>query len=185
LNSYNSITVTYDGSTIDVYINNLLEASGAASVNLIGGSGTYPGLTFNLQVTGTGINGLALVSIYNTAITTLQRGDLYQVGYDRFNPPLLPVPIGQYDFSNVTSYPGSGGNLYDLSGTGNTLNNAALSGTFGGTGQSKYYSFVGGADQFAIGPAAGFAGTILTTASSFIWINHLTGMFLVLMVINI
>ena len=87
----------------------------------------------------------------------------------------MAIPVGNlrgsFDFSNPSSYPGTGGTINDLSGTGNTLFNQALTGTFGGTGQSKYYSFVGGNDQFGKFGTAGIAGTAIFTASAFAWVK--------------
>ena len=110
-----------------------------------------------------GTYAFGLYELYNSAYDGGQVASLYNSQATRFGlgPAPLPTPIGEYDFSNVASYPGTGGTLYDLSGTGNTLTNTTLTGTFGGTGQSKYYSFAGGADQFVKGAAAGFAGTQL------------------------
>ena len=86
----------------------------------------------------------------------------------------MAIPLGNlkgsYDFSNVSSYSGTGQTLYDLSGTGNNLRNTNLTGTFGGTGQSKYYTFAGGADQFWRNNS-GIAGTQLFTASQFMWVK--------------
>jgi hypothetical protein len=93
LNAYNSVILTYDGSTINVYVNNVLGATDSATVNLNGSSGSYPGFVFNNFYNATGVTGLALITIFNTAITTLQRGDLYQVGYDRFFPSPPPTPL--------------------------------------------------------------------------------------------
>jgi hypothetical protein len=119
---------------------------------------------------------LAIAEFYDVALSGTQALELFNLQEYRFfggppPPPPLPAPIGQYDFSNVASYSGTGGTLNDLSGTGNTLNNPTLTGTFGGTGQSKYYSFAGGADQFYKDAVAGFAGTQLYTGSSFIWVK--------------
>lgn len=120
-----------------------------------------------------GTYAFGLYELYNTAYNPGQVVSLYNSQATRFGagPAPLPTPIGEYDFSNVASYPGTGGTLYDLSGTGNTLTNPTLSGTFGGTGQSKYYSFAGGADQFYRDAVSGFAGTQLYTGSHFIWVK--------------
>ena len=119
---------------------------------------------------------VAIAEFYDVPLSGTQALELYNSQEYRFTggpppPPPLPNPIGSYDFSNVSSYPGTGGTVYDLSGTGNTLTNSTLTGTFGGTGQSKYYSFAGGADQFYKDAAAGFAGTQLFTGSTFIWVK--------------
>jgi hypothetical protein len=131
LNTYNSVTVTYDGGTINLYVNNVFETTSSASFNLNGGSGSYPGFLFNLQATGTGVNGLALFSIYNTVLTTLERGDLYQVGYDRFFGPPPPTPTSEYSPFDIASYPGSGSTWFDLTANNNdlTLTNATFATT--------------------------------------------------------
>jgi hypothetical protein len=86
----------------------------------------------------------------------------------------MAIPIGNlkgsFDFSDVSSYPGTGSTLFDLSAANNDLTNTTLSGTFGGTGQSKYYSFAGGADQFWRNNS-GITGTQLFTASHFMWVR--------------
>lgn len=78
--------------------------------------------------------------------------------------------IGSYDFSNTSSYPGSGTSLNDLSTSNNDLTNTTLTGTFSGSGQSKYYNFAGGADQFWRNNS-GLAVTQLYTASQFMWVR--------------
>jgi hypothetical protein len=86
----------------------------------------------------------------------------------------IPTPnYASFDFSDVSSYPGSGNVLYDLSVEGNNLTNPSMAGTFGGTGQSKYYSFTGGADQFGRFncTTTGFVAGKLYTASEFIWVR--------------
>ena len=89
----------------------------------------------------------------------------------------MPTPVpnyASYDFSNVSSYPGSGNVLYDLSGLGNTLTNTnGLSAPVAGIGQSKYYSFTGGSDQFwkYNCSTAGFVSGKLYTASMFLWLR--------------
>ena len=84
----------------------------------------------------------------------------------------MAIPIGNlkgsYDFSNAASYPGTGNTLNDLSLANNDLTNPSLTGTFSGTGQSKYYTFAGGSDQFYRNNS-GIAGTQLYTASMFVW----------------
>jgi hypothetical protein len=88
----------------------------------------------------------------------------------------MPTPVPNYasfDFSNISSYPGTGNTLYDLSPLNNDLTNTGLAGTFGGTGQSKYYSFVGGSDQFYKNNCSsdGFVAGKLYTASEFLWVR--------------
>jgi hypothetical protein len=77
---------------------------------------------------------------------------------------------GSYDFSNPSSYPGTGEYLLDLSASNNDLRNTTLYGTFGGTGQSKYYTFAGGSDQF-IRNNSGLGVSQLYTASVFLWVR--------------
>jgi hypothetical protein len=120
-----------------------------------------------------GTYGFGLYEIYNDNLDSGEVIALYNSQASRFGagPAPLPTPIGSFDFSNPSSYPGTGGTLYDLSAANNDLTNSTLTGTFSGTGQSKYYTFAGGADQFAKGAASGFAGTQLFTGSHFLWVK--------------
>jgi len=99
LNQYNNITVTYNGTTCEFYVNNVLYYSGSGVFNFIQDT-TYPGFDFPNRYVGTACPGLALVAFYNYALTTGQRNTVYNVGYDRFfapppTPPLSsPGPVG-------------------------------------------------------------------------------------------
>jgi hypothetical protein len=119
---------------------------------------------------------IATTDFYDVSLSDAQALELYNSQVYRFTggpppPPPFPSAIAEYDFSNVASYPGTGGTIYDLSGTGNTLTNTTLTGTFGGTGQSKFYTFAGGSDQFYRNDSSGIAGTQLYTASQFMWVR--------------
>ena len=166
-----NLTYTLNSGTNEakIYINGVLSATtnnGSVSYGpndflALGGTGSSTGSP-TLQNKAS----YAVVLIYNTTLNATQVLDIYNSYAYRF-----ASSVAKFDFSNVASYPGSGGILYDLSGTGNTLTNPTLTGTFGGTGQSKYYSFAGGTDQFARTASAGFSGTTLYTASVFAWVR--------------
>jgi hypothetical protein len=168
-----NIILSIGSGTYTAYINGLQVGSSSHSlaswINPIIQLNSYGGATPSRA----GTYDYALFEVYDSAYNLGQVTSLYNSQASRFlgGPAGVPTPVGEYDFSDVSSYPGTGGTLYDLSGTGNTLNNPTLSGTFAGSGQSKYYSFAGGADQFYKDAVAGFAGTILTTASAFIWVK--------------
>ena len=182
LNTFFQVVITSATSgTISsslVYIDGVLRTMTATNglvsntINLPGGPGD-PLNTFalNWQVVP-GNPKILNARVYDVVLSPAEVATDYTDFLNRLNPiPPLPTPIGEYDFSDVASYPGTGNTMYDLSGTGNTLTNPTLSGTFGGTGQSKYYSFAGGADQFYKDAVAGFAGTQLFTGSTFIWVK--------------
>jgi hypothetical protein len=95
LNDYNFICFTYDSSTDEVktYINNNLENTTTANIDIDGSAGSYPGFMFNSYFTATGVNDLALFTVHNKVISTGERNDIFDVGYQRFNPPPPPGPI--------------------------------------------------------------------------------------------
>ena len=84
----------------------------------------------------------------------------------------MPNPLGikfiSYDLSDVTSYPGTGNTLYDL--TVNENNLGLFNGvSFGGTGQSKYIEF-DGVNDYASTPS-GFTGmTYNNSCTRFMWV---------------
>lgn len=93
LNQYTNITVIYDGSTVEIYANNVLGYIGAATFNFIQGAG-YPAFDLGQRYTGTGVPGLALAAIYDRAITSGERNTIYSYGYNRFYAPPPPPYVG-------------------------------------------------------------------------------------------
>ena len=179
LNTFFQVVITSDTSgTIAsslVYIDGVLRTMTAVNglvsntINLPGGPGdTLNTFALNWQVVP-GNPKILNAKCYDVVLSPAEIATDYTNFLNRLNPPPpLPSPIAEYDFSNVSSYSGTGQTLYDLSGTGNNLRNTNLTGTFSGTGQSKYYTFAGGADQFWRNNS-GIAGTQLFTASMFLW----------------
>jgi hypothetical protein len=91
LNQYTNITIIYDGTTAEIYTNNVLGFNGPAQFNFI--QGGSPAFDFAQRYTGTGTPKFALAAIYNRAITSGERNTVYNVGYNRFfGPP--PAPAG-------------------------------------------------------------------------------------------
>lgn len=91
LNQYNNITVTYNGTNGEIYVDNVFQMSTGSPFNFIQ-SGGYPGFDLPNRYTGTGAPDVALVTIYDYELTTSQRNDLYDVGYNRFFGPPGPTP---------------------------------------------------------------------------------------------
>jgi hypothetical protein len=74
--------------------------------------------------------------------------------------------VSSYDFSDALCYPGSGSTVFDLAGS---LDLPIDGATFGGTGQSKYFSFDGTNDK--IGVNSGITG-VGSTFSINIWVER-------------
>ena len=162
------VTMTVDSSNlVTLYIDGVSTYS--QTISFVTAANTLAMGDNGIQTDGVANASMGPLLIYDRVLTGTEITDYYDTTEARFNA--IPTAIGEYDFSNIASYPGTGGTVHDLSGTGNSIYNATLSGTFGGTGQSKYYSFTGGSDQFVKDAAVGFAGTQLFTASSFIWVK--------------
>lgn len=173
-----NLTYTLDNgiSQAKIYINGVLSSTStnglgnAYGVNAFLALGGYGSSTGSPTLDNKASYGVVL--FYNSVLNATQVGDIYNTYNLRFNPPT--PNYASFDFSNPLSYPGTGNTIYDLTPLNNDLTNTTgLAGTFGGTGQSKYYSFVGGTDQFykANCSSDGFVAGKLYTASEFLWVR--------------
>ena len=91
LNQYNNLTVTNNGTSCEIYVNNILYYSGPGTINFIQGV-SNPAFDLGQRYTGTGVPGLALVAFYDYQLGTSDRNTVYNVGYDRFFGPPPPPP---------------------------------------------------------------------------------------------
>jgi hypothetical protein len=135
---YHNICSTYDGTTWNGYINNVLVVSGSGPINQA--QGAYPGFEFNLAAYNPGgVPGLGLIYFYDAALNSTDRNLLYNDGYARFNPPATPV--ASYSPFDNASYPGTGNTWFDLSVNNNDL---VLSNQTFATSPVKSFSFANG-----------------------------------------
>ena len=140
-----NIIVTNDGSgsnNLKVYINGALNATGTFALNFE--PSAVFSLASNIALDGKSNISVGLVEFYNTALGSTAVTALYNSQQSRFippSPPVTPVLIGSYDFSDPACWPGSGNTAYDLTAENNDLLLNIVS--FGGTGQSKFASLNG------------------------------------------
>lgn len=88
----NNITATYDGTTFKGYVNNVLEVTVTTTINQQ--RGPYPAFAFNDPGVNLGLKKLALANFYDNALSPTNLTQLYNDGYDRFNPPPPPSSNG-------------------------------------------------------------------------------------------
>jgi hypothetical protein len=112
INSWNFITISYDGTTLKLYVNGSVVDSVATTLSQ-GVSGSYPNWSANNE--NTGVEGFGLLNIYDAALTAGDILTLYNNTKSRF------AIVASYDLNNLTSYPGTGTTVYDLSGNGKNL----------------------------------------------------------------
>jgi hypothetical protein len=84
----NFIAATYDGTTFKGYVNNVLEVTVVTTINQQ--RGVYPSFAFNDPGVNLGLKKLALANFYDNALSPTNLTQLYNDGYDRFNPPTPP-----------------------------------------------------------------------------------------------
>ena len=125
INTWHLFTVQYDTTNLKIFVDGIEQASAARTINQTP-SGTYPGIQFMNIYDNTGVAGLALINIYDVAISSADILALYNSTKNRFSL------VASYDFSDPACYSGSGNTVYDLAGTNNlTLyNSPTLTGSF-------------------------------------------------------
>jgi hypothetical protein len=88
---HNYITATYDGTTFNGYINNVLEVTTTGPIN----QSTSNNMEFNLSAYNpNGLEGLGLIYFYDGAINSTVRTQLYNDGLTRFAPAPPPSSNG-------------------------------------------------------------------------------------------
>jgi hypothetical protein len=136
---YNNICSTYDGTTWNAYVNNVLVDTGSGPIPQAQGTAA-PAFDFNNRYYNPGgVPGLGLIYFYNAALNSTDRNLLYNDGLARFNPPA--VPIAEYSPFDNASYPGTGNTWFDLSANNNDL---ALSNQTFATTPIKSFTFANG-----------------------------------------
>jgi len=94
---------------------------------------------------------IAKIDVFNVALGSTAILDQYNAEYSRFYGL-----IASYDFSDPLCYPGTGNTVFNLEGT---LDLPIDGATFGGTGQSKYFSFDGTNDYIGKNGVTGLGNT--------------------------
>jgi hypothetical protein len=112
INTWHMFTVEYDGTTLKIYIDGVYAAGSNRNLNQ---TGARTGIAFSNLVDNTGVNGLALINVYNVAIGSGNIATLYANQKNRFQV------VASYDLNNLSSYPGTGSTVYDLSFNGKNL----------------------------------------------------------------
>ena len=150
-NTWQMATVTADGSTHKIYIDGVLDASVSQGI----GEWATGGFAIGAGVDGSGnisagadglLGNVAVFDVYNSALGSTDITNIYNETETRFYPapPVGPVLIGSYDFSDPLCYPGTGTTVFDLTANNNDLvmNGSGAQPSYGGTGQSKHFSFL-------------------------------------------
>lgn len=150
-NTWQMATVTADGSTHKIYIDGVLDASVSQGI----GEWATGGFAIGAGVDGSGnisagadglLGNVAVFDVYNSALGSTDITNIYNETETRFFPPAPPSPvlIGSYDFSDPLCYPGTGTTVFDLTANNNDLvmNGSGAQPSYGGTGQSKAFSFL-------------------------------------------
>ena len=112
INTWHMFTVEYDGTTLKIYIDGVYAAGGNRNLDQ---TGARTGIAFSNILDNTGVNGLALINVYDVAIGAGEIANLYSEQLPRFNV------VAAYDLNSLTSYSGTGNTVYDLTGNGKNL----------------------------------------------------------------
>lgn len=157
VNTWQMATVTADGTTAKLYLDGVLAGSVSQGI----GEWATGGFAIGAGVDGSGnisagadalLGNVAIFDVYNTALGSTAITNIYNETETRFfpSPPPTPVLIGSYDFSDPLCYPGTGDTAFDLTANNNDLvmNGSGAQPSYGGTGQSKYFSFVNNNTNF-------------------------------------
>jgi hypothetical protein len=147
INAWHMFTVEYDGITLKIYIDGVYAAGGNRNLNQ---TGARTGIAFSNILDNTGVNGLALINVYDVAIGAGEIANLYSEQLPRF------TQIISYDFSNALCYPGSGSTVFDLAGS---LDLPISGATYVSTGQASYFSFDGSNDYIGKNGVTGLGNT--------------------------
>ena len=143
-NNWIMVTYSSDGTTLKLYANGSgIGTASASGVALPAGSIPLR-IGRNSDTTYVFEGNIAIAEFYKTALSASDITDIYNGTVSRFNPaPPAPVLIGSYDFSDPACYPGTGNTAFDLTANNNDLimNGSGATPSYGGTGQSKYFSF--------------------------------------------
>lgn len=154
-NTWYHIVGTWDGTTMRVYVNGSLAASGVRSGTLINAT---IGPVYIISSSGESLNGyIPIARYYNrdlSAAEVTQNYDALKFRYGLISgPPGTISPINTTDLfihldaNNTSSYPGSGTRFYDLSGNGNYFD--LQNGSYFDNSAVKSV-FLDGADDYAI-----------------------------------
>jgi hypothetical protein len=154
INTWHMFTVEYDGTTLKIYIDGVYAAGSNRNLNQ---TGARTGIAFSNILDNTGVNGLALINVYDVAIGAGDITTLYANQKDRF------AVVASYDFSDAACYPGSGSTVFDLAGS---LDLPISGPTFISNGNSSYFQFSGSSSY--IGLPSGVTG-LGTSFSISIW----------------
>ena len=112
---WHNYTFTADGTNVKAYLDGALAASVAQGlgswdsgglylgVPISTGGNYYPGFFYNGQI--------GIFNVYNSALGSTQITNIYNDQAPRFDSL-----VASYDLNSLTSYPGTGNTLYDLSG---------------------------------------------------------------------
>ena len=175
INTYYHLTATYDGNTLRLYKDGVLDPASAVS------SGTIASYATPVQIGRWGTQGtqhfngnISQVQIYNRALTQQEILQNYNATKNRFVNALPPVRnnlILELDATSVSSYPGTGTSWYDTSGFSNNAN--FINGpTFSATGTSSSIAFDGTNDYVDMNyPSQINTGSPITLALWAKWIT--------------